>query len=347
MPAEEAYQDEAIPTKRVDGIPISSSSQPAIMALMLEQLDVRPGMSVLEIGTGTGYNAALLAELAGTNGSVVSVDIDPDITAAAKAHLGTAGEERVRVECADGGFGFSAGSPYDRIIVTAAAADIPTAWWEQLKPGGRLVVPLVLAAGVQASVAFVNFGDRLESAGLAGCGFMPLRGAFAEVPGGVALDGGRRLMADGQPVDRERVLSWLQAEHQEKRLGLEMAPNELWSSFRPWLAFEEPGCCLLNEEAAATGSEARFEYSTGLLLEDGLALVALDGRTLLIRGFGPDAGSASKRLEEQIGRWEQAGRPGLETLQVRAYPPARAPRPRPGERLLRRPSTALAVSHRI
>ena len=83
LPAESAYRDDAIVTKRdADGQPISSSSQPAIMAIMLDQLDLAPGQRVLEIGAGTGYNAALMQHIVGPSGTVVSVDIDADLACA-------------------------------------------------------------------------------------------------------------------------------------------------------------------------------------------------------------------------------------------------------------------------
>src|SRR6185437_12658965 len=126
-----AYRDEAYPTKwSADGRPISSSSQPAIMALMLEQLGVAPGHRVLEIGAGTGYNAALLACLAGDGGAVTAVDIDEDLVLGARARLAAIGlgEPRVRVERGDGGFGRPAGAPYDRIVLTVGAADLAPAW---------------------------------------------------------------------------------------------------------------------------------------------------------------------------------------------------------------------------
>jgi len=75
-PLDQVYRDEAIPTKRERGVPISSSSQPAIMAVMLEQLGLRPGQRVLEVGAGTGYNAALMSHIVGAGGRVVTVDID-------------------------------------------------------------------------------------------------------------------------------------------------------------------------------------------------------------------------------------------------------------------------------
>jgi protein-L-isoaspartate(D-aspartate) O-methyltransferase len=100
---ENVYTDRAFPTKHADGRPISSSSQPAIMAIMLEQLGLQPGQRVLEIGAGTGYNAALMAQIVGPGGHVVTIDIDDDLVLLARQHLATAGFDRVDVRCADGG----------------------------------------------------------------------------------------------------------------------------------------------------------------------------------------------------------------------------------------------------
>jgi len=175
VPLEAVYRDDAVVTKTVDGLPHSSSSQPAIMARMLERLDVAPGQRVLEIGAGTGYNAALLAHLAGERGRVVTVDIDADTVEAAREHLRAAGRDRVEVICADGGYGYPPGEPYDRIIVTVGAADLPPAWWEQLRPGGRLVVPLALGhhPDLLQLVTFRRQPDHLASVAIDPCGFMP------------------------------------------------------------------------------------------------------------------------------------------------------------------------------
>ena len=121
------YGDVPLPTKRdARGAAVSSSSQPAVMAVMLEMLSVRPGHRVLEMGTGTGYNAALLGELVEASGRVVTVELDGDVGAAAEARLGSYGR-RIRVVRGDGHRGFAAGAPYDRIIVTASTATIPSA----------------------------------------------------------------------------------------------------------------------------------------------------------------------------------------------------------------------------
>src|SRR5262249_20804440 len=111
VPLAEAYRNEAIPTKLADGEAISSSSQPEMMAIMLEQLALEPGLSVLEIGAGTGYNAALMAHIVGESGAVVTMDVDADLVHGARAHLAAAGLERVRVVLGDGGLGDPDGAP--------------------------------------------------------------------------------------------------------------------------------------------------------------------------------------------------------------------------------------------
>lgn len=176
----EVYRDQAIVTSRdVGGVPISSSSQPALMALMLEQLDVEPGMAVLEIGAGTGYNAALLGSVVGPGGSVVTVDIDPGVTGPAARHLSAAGATNVSVVTADAWARLAGGGTFDRIEATVAVWDLAPAWVEGLRPGGVLVVPLCLRAGEQASIAFRKIDGGLRGESVHPCGFMRMRGPGA------------------------------------------------------------------------------------------------------------------------------------------------------------------------
>lgn len=179
LPLDQVYRDQAIPTKYENGMAISSSSQPAIMAIMLEQLAAAPGQRVLEIGAGTGYNAALLAQLVGPSGSVVTLDFDDDIVAGARAHLASAGAAQVRVVQQDGALGYPAFAPYDRIMLTVGAWDVVPAWREQLAHNGRLVLPLTLLPGLMLSVALEPAGAGLKSVSARPCGFMPLRGQSA------------------------------------------------------------------------------------------------------------------------------------------------------------------------
>ncbi len=174
---EAVYRDEAYVTKEdAQGVPLSSSSQPAMMASMLELLEPAPGHRVLEVGAGTGYNAALLANIVGPYGHVATIDVDPEIAARAQRGLRDA-DAPVEVAVGDGRLGLAAGAPYDRIIVTASAEAIPAAWFAQLADGGRLVVPLRLDAdAIHLIPAFVRRGDSLRASECTWGGFMPLHG---------------------------------------------------------------------------------------------------------------------------------------------------------------------------
>ncbi len=118
----------------------SSSTMPSLMARMLEALDVQDGHRVLEIGTGTGYNAALLCHRLGS-GKVVSIDVDPTLVAVARDHLAGLDYHPILV-VGDGAAGVARHGPYDRIIATAAVPEIPVPWIEQLTPGGKILANL-------------------------------------------------------------------------------------------------------------------------------------------------------------------------------------------------------------
>jgi protein-L-isoaspartate(D-aspartate) O-methyltransferase len=172
----DAYRDEAVLVKYgADGAPISSASQPTMVASMLEALDVRPGHRVLEIGTGTGYNAALLALLTGEAGRVMSVELEEDLARRAQRAINAAIGPRVEVVIADGRMGYPAAAPFDRVVVTAGAGAVARAWAEQLAEGGRLLVPLVDARGVGAVIAYDKCGGRLVAGVRIPCSFLPLR----------------------------------------------------------------------------------------------------------------------------------------------------------------------------
>ena len=171
-----AYRDDAVLVKcGKDGSPISSASQPTIVATMLEQLAVALGHRVLEVGTGTGYNAALLASLVGADGHVTTVELEPDLAEAARHRLDQIGLPGVEVAAGDGRHGHPAGAPYDRVIITAGARQIAAAWTDQLADGGRLVVPLVDEDGVGTIVVFQKTESEMERLGETPCGFLPLR----------------------------------------------------------------------------------------------------------------------------------------------------------------------------
>jgi protein-L-isoaspartate(D-aspartate) O-methyltransferase len=174
VPVWRAYQDEVVPLKWRGHELISSLSQPSIMAEMLELLELKPGLRVLEIGAGSGYNAALISDIVGRSGAVTSVEIDEEMADAARAHLAAAGIDSVNVIVADGFEGYPPAAPYDRIVATAAVRGIPHAWVEQMTPGARLVAPVEESSG-QYVVAFDLVGGRPVRRRAVPCVFMPMR----------------------------------------------------------------------------------------------------------------------------------------------------------------------------
>jgi protein-L-isoaspartate(D-aspartate) O-methyltransferase len=319
---EQAYGPESVVTFRDDdGVAISSASCPGVVAAMLEQLGVRPGDRVLEIGAGTGYNAACLAELAGTGGSVTTVDIGADIAAGARRALTLAGYEQVRVVHGDGAHGVPEAAPYDRIIVTAGAWDVPPAWREQLAPGGRLVVPLRIR-GVTRAAALELEGRVWRSISIEECGFMPMRGPGAvgelnqELPPGRGV---RIRVDDGQSVDADALGA-----------ALDAAPALAWSgvvvAWKPmdhldfWLAGGSGAVCriIVTSRALQAGlPEPVYTWgSMGCYTSDTFAYLIRraapgDGGQEMVElgtcAYGPDRAQLAADVADRVRAWDRAG----------------------------------------
>jgi protein-L-isoaspartate(D-aspartate) O-methyltransferase len=229
-PLADTYGRSPIVTHRdVHGVATSSASAPGIVAAMLAQLDVRPGHRILEIGAGTGYNAALLACLTGPAGQVTTVELDSVVAAEAQNALATAGWGQVTVIVGDGEYGYAPGAPYDRIIVTAGAWDLPTAWAEQLAPDGLLVAPLRLR-GLTRSIAFEHTSGIWRSLSMHECGFMPMRGAGGVPERNIPLgDTGITIrIDDGQPAHATALQRALGSDPAKTWTGIEVtATGEL------------------------------------------------------------------------------------------------------------------------
>lgn len=327
LPPDAAYRDEAIVTKRDHaGRPTSSSSQPTIMAVMLDQLGLARGHRVLEIGAGTGFNAALMAHIVGPRGRVVSIDLDQDVVDRAEENLSAAGCERATVLTGDGALGHPDRAPYDRVIATVGVWDLAPAWLDQLTPDGRIVVPLDLR-GVQRSVAFERAGDHWTSRSARACGFIRMRGSQAGPERSHLLDPATRLTLS-LPADRgfdpAAVLRALDEPEAELSTGVVPERFELVDGFGLWLAVREPRWVALTEDdpghrlADAPMREPEALVTSGVLDGSGLVTLRLgeDG-DLVVRG--------TERLVEDLAghieSWDEAGRPGSAGLRVDAYPP--------------------------
>lgn len=345
----------AITKTGADGTHISSVSAPRIQAMQIEQADIQSGMSVLEIGSG-GVNAAYLAELVGDQGHVVTMDIDPEVTQRAKDFLKTTGYRNVTVITADGENGEGAHAPYDRIIVTVQAADIPPAWIHQLTEGGRLVVPLRMR-GMTRTIAFVRDGERLVSDGFELCGFVPMQGA-GENRMRVALihdtegeEIGLRL--DGHPEpDTEALSAALQTPRTTAWSGVTLAGDESNEHLDLWLTTALDNLPLMAAKPAARQrglvasasplgvptlvDGGSFAYRTVRATDDP------DRFELGAIGHGAQGQRAAERLVREIQSWDRDHREDRARIEV--YPAGTPDDQLPAGRIIDRPHTRVTIA---
>ena len=168
----EAYSDYPLPIGYGQTI-----SAPHMVAIMCDLLDVLPGHKVLEVGGGSGYHAAVVAELVGKNGKVVMIERIPELAERAKNTLEALGYDNVKVVVGDGSEGYEEEAPYDRIYVTAAAPEVPEPLLKQLKPGGKMVIP-VGDAIQELYVIEKDWSGRIRKKRWGGVRFVPLVGKY-------------------------------------------------------------------------------------------------------------------------------------------------------------------------
>lgn len=155
-------------------LPIGSGqtiSQPYIVALMSQWAELNPGDKVLEVGTGSGYQAAVLAEL---TEEVFSIELLPELAQTAAARLADLGYRQVQIRCGDGYQGWPEKAPFAAILVTAAAPQVPPALAAQLQEGGRLIIPLGLPGGAQIMIRFRKVQGKLTEEASIPVRFVPL-----------------------------------------------------------------------------------------------------------------------------------------------------------------------------
>ncbi|MBI5835593.1 MAG: methyltransferase domain-containing protein [Armatimonadetes bacterium] len=301
------YTDQALCIQRRGGVGTSSTSQPSLMALMMADVGLAPGQHVLEVGTGSGWNAGLMARVVGPTGRIVTLEVDAELAATAQAHLSRAAAgDRVTVRCADGLLGAPDDAPFDAIIVTVGCPDIPAAWLAQLADGGRLLMPYTLPDGSAPLLCLRRRGDRIAGRWLRWTWFVDLRG------GGLAP----------WPAPREA------GDHLSRRA----LPGAPWPS--------QPGdprtsahfdLWLLASDEAFTALRWAGRVLGGLWQPDGLAFCAESD--LRWRG----SAALADRLEQHCQQWLRAGSPRLTDYTVCPADPG----PPGNALLLRRPTTPL------
>jgi protein-L-isoaspartate(D-aspartate) O-methyltransferase len=318
VPLEDAYAvDRSVVTRRDEhGVPVSSVSAGYIQAAMLEQAGLKPGNRVLEIGSG-GLNAAYIAEIAGPDGTVVSVDIDPWVTDRARQLLDKAGYgDRVRVLTADAGQGLDDEAPFDAIIVTVGMWDLAPGLRGMLAPDATIVIPMPMN-GVTRTIGFRNSDGPLMSSSVEVAGFVGLRGSEAHddkvftlpAPGGHKM---RVRFDSGAPADMSVLDGALAGEPVTVGSAVTVGSGESFESLSLWLAWFLPGFCRVEGDREVMAGPGGQWFPYGVVRDAGIAYLTLepvDGRhEFVARAFGPGATVAANALAEQVRAWDRDGR---------------------------------------
>ncbi|MEV6012607.1 methyltransferase, FxLD system, partial [Streptomyces sp. NPDC051976] len=335
--------------------------QPGVVALMLDQLEAQPGDRILELGAGTGYNAALLAHLVGESGHVTTLDVDDDLVEGARAHLAAAGFTNVKAQTRDGALGHAEGAPYDRIIATVGAHGVPHAWLDQLAPGGRLVVLQRLKGSVSRSITYEQRDGRWTSISSKMNTFMPLRRGIADddrrvIP--LSANGTVRLQAPaGQPIDTDALAGVLDQRRIEEWTGMTVQAMESpeWMELfvscslpsgliRMLFPADAKGTALADDpypSSTAAVDEGAVTYLARRLLEK----TTPDGGKLWefgVIGHGPGSTELATRVAEAIRTWDRDYRGREATFEIRPLD-APATEQRPGLFTLDTPLNRIVV----
>lgn len=334
-PLDKAYDTYAAVITKTDeyGVQLSSVSAPQIQAMMLEQARVRPGMRVLEIGSG-GLNAAYLAELVGEGGEVVTVDIDPSVTDRARRLLDEHGYNKVRVLTADAAEPIPDLGKVDVVMVTVGAWDIAPAWITQLKPDGRLVVPLRMR-GLTRSVAFTQItgehGTYLESESALICGFVPMQGSTAHREELLLVNGTPEIglrFDDGLPADPHRLDNAVTMPRHEMWTGVTVGLQELIDTLQMTMAIALPGFCIMAVgEDLDTGVVAptNKRFALAAVEDDSFAYLVTrrtdDNKHVEygVHALGPHAGQLADKIAGVLRDWDTSHRGGPGPV-IRVHP---------------------------
>ncbi|MDX8053815.1 methyltransferase, FxLD system [Lentzea sp. BCCO 10_0798] len=303
-----------------DGVIISSTSAAYIQARMIEQAELTAGMSVLEIGSG-GFNAALLAEVVGPDGRVVSVDIDPEVTGRARELLDATGYgSRVTVVQADAENPLPVlDAPVDAILVTVGAWDLAPAWLEHLAEGGRIVVPLRMN-GITRVIAFRREGDHLMSTSVEVAGFVPMQGEGARDERVFQLpdrDGHHvKLRFDEDvPQDMSLLDGALATERTDVWTSVTIKHGVSFADLHLWFAAFLPGFCkIAADEGTDMAAERKGWFPFAAVHGDSFVYLVVrtvpEGGAVEFgaRAYGTHGEDAATAMAEQIQAWDRHGR---------------------------------------
>jgi protein-L-isoaspartate(D-aspartate) O-methyltransferase len=292
---------------------LATISQPGFVLNMIDRLGLQPGHSVFELGTASGWNAALMAHAVGPQGSVTSVEILPELAESATRTVRELGLANIHIVQGDGGDGLASNAPYDRAIFTAGTYDLPRAFYAQLKEGGLLLVVIKVKGGGDALFLLKKVGHHFESIESASCAFVPVTGKYAV--GGmdpVWIGDLPEWSSLTKTVSSQRRFWW----------GAGGWPDNFQArtiGFRGFLGISEPA--RLGVFQHEPDKEDRL-LGFGLWGEDRRDLTLARNDDFIITYA---TGDSEQRFRQRLDEWFSLGMPDLSCFRLRAYPIDAAP----------------------
>ncbi len=290
----------------------STNSQPSYVLWLLHLLDLQPGQRVLEIGSGSGWLAAVMARLVGESGAVTGIEIIPELAAQSRTDLAALGLRNVTVLATDGVRGHPEGAPFDRVMITAAVWDFPTMLVDRVAEGGRVLMPVELRGGGCQVTMFRRKGDAFVAERAVPGWFVPLLGAGQQWPR-------LRFALSELPF-------WNKVDHAAPlRLPLATGPDggggSAVAAFRAFLGRTEPGFTVFGEGEPAEQRPWLPAEPFGIVDAAGRSVSVWSGGELT--GYGGPG--AMRSVARAYARWASLGLPGLAGLGLRVVPGGAVP----------------------
>ena len=289
-----------------DDVP-STISQPSFVLRMLDMLQLERGQKVFELGTGSGWNAALMGNLVGPEGRVYSIELIPEMAQPAAATLDTLGIKNVNVIEGDGGEGYVAGAPYDRAIFTAGAYDLPHPFFEQIKEGGLLLIVIKSEGGGDTLFVLRKEYEHFESIVGMPCGFVQMKGKYQ-------LD-------SLKPIQLEELPEWLELKQKPVNTrpfwwGGKGKGDFQWRTLgvRSFLGITEPS--FRSFKSKRHNEHLREEHYFGLWDQEQKSLVI--AKDDLLRSYGNS--TTEERLIKCLEGWVKLGLPSAASFALKIYP---------------------------
>lgn len=320
-PIEDVYSDRSIGIKTdASGLLTSSSSQPSMMAIMLNQLQLKAGDNVLEIGTATGYNAAIMQYIV-ASGTVTSIEIDHNLAQQAQANLSSAKMSRVHVVHADGSQGYSPRAAYDHVVSTVGVWDVPSAWLNQIKPQGSVVVPIVID-GIQVSAKFklMSNGSYL-SVDNRPCSFVYMLGQNAgpNFRRHIASTPMYILSDQVEKIDTAALHLLLSYDHEFNRFDTNLDTSDYWNGYQLYLMLNHPETEVFFVYSVLEGQTAYGigGQGIGLFAKSSAALASYYEKGLVHSFVGAESFMV---MQSVLDEWHSLGEPNVEKLRVQLIP---------------------------